>query len=89
MFEKLQASLRMAAKIQAQKAQIEDLTIKYHEALDTALELSDRIEDIRNSDELGELRRRVAALKAQNDELCMVNAILRHKLYRLLEEKEA
>ena len=83
MFEKVQLVARLVAKTQAQRAQIEEAEAFAKQLLLENDELRKQVVDV------AQLRRRVAALKAQNDELRMSNAILRQKLYKLLEEKEA
>ena len=83
MFEKVQLVARLVAKTQAQHAQIEEAEAFAKQLLLENDELRKQGVDV------AQLRRRVAALKAQNDELRMSNAILRQKLYKLLEEKEA
>lgn len=83
MFEKVQLLARLVSKTQALQAQLEEA-----EALVKKL-LAENVDLQRQGVDVAQLRRRVAALKTQNDELRMSNAILRQKLYKLLEEKEA
>ena len=83
MFEKVRLVARLVAKTQAQRARIEEAEAFAKQLLLENDELRKQGVDV------AQLRRRVAALKAQNDELRMSNAILRRKLYKMLEEKEA